>query len=69
MQCVDAYPGGRFAIAGSNLSATKARLLLMASLLKEGALPACADPSAPTDAEKDAIAAKVLVFQAIFDSH
>ena len=64
-----AYPGGPYFIAGSNLSSTKARLLLQASLYKLGTLPACADPEAPTAAELAAIAAKVVQFQAIFDSH
>ena len=36
------------AIAGSNLTATKARLLLMACLLKLGCLPPAADPAKPT---------------------
>ena len=36
------------AIAGSNLTATKARLLLMACLMKFGCLPPAADPAKPT---------------------
>ena len=36
------------AIAGSNLTATKARLLLMACLLKFGCLPPALDPAKPT---------------------
>jgi hypothetical protein len=58
-----------FAIAGSNLTATKARLLLMAALLKLGALPAAADPSNPTEAEIAATNAAVAQYQALFDSH
>jgi hypothetical protein len=38
-------------IGGSNLTANKARILLMASMLKLGSLPPAADPDAPTDAE------------------
>ena len=56
-------------LAGSNLTATKARLLLMASLLKLGALPAAANPDQPTPAELTAIKAKLDEFQTLFDSH
>src|SRR5262249_20661519 len=45
------------AIAGSNLTATKARLLLMACLMKLGSVPAAADPANPTRAEMDAVKA------------
>ena len=60
--------GGGF-IGGSNLTATKARLLLIACLLRFGALPPAADPDNPTDAEAAAIAAKVAEYQKIFDTH
>ncbi|HLG69844.1 MAG TPA: asparaginase domain-containing protein [Chloroflexota bacterium] len=56
-------------IAGSNLSSTKARLLLMACLLKLGTLPAAANPAAPTPTEVDAIKAKLSEFQELFDTH
>jgi hypothetical protein len=56
-------------ISGNNLSATKARLLLMAAMLKLGALPIAADPFAPTDEELGATVAAVTEYQAIFDSH
>jgi L-asparaginase len=56
-------------IAGSNLAVTKARILLMACLMKFGALPAAVDPSRPTPAETAAIADKVAAYQAIFDTH
>ncbi len=56
-------------IAGSNLAVTKARLLLMACLMKFGALPAAADPSHPTPQETAAIMAKVAAYQAVFDTH
>ena len=56
-------------IEGENLTATKARILLMASLLKFGALPVPADPTAPTEAELDAIRAKVAAYQEVFLSH
>jgi L-asparaginase/Glu-tRNA(Gln) amidotransferase subunit D len=58
-----------FAIAGSNLTAIKARLLLMASLMKLGALPVAADPSAPTETERAATAAAIRRYQEIFDTH
>ncbi|MEX2547970.1 MAG: asparaginase domain-containing protein [Chloroflexota bacterium] len=58
-----------FAIAGGNLTATKARLLLMASLLKLGLLPAAEDPAHPTGAEIGATRAALDRYQEIFDSH
>ncbi|MDF2443380.1 MAG: L-asparaginase [Subtercola sp.] len=60
---------GGLLIRGSNLSAPKARILLMASLLKFGTLPLPADADAPTPVELDAIRAKVAEYQQIFDSH
>jgi hypothetical protein len=56
-------------IAGSNLTATKARLLLMACLLKLGAPPPAADPAHPTDAEREATQRHLARYQAIFDTH
>jgi hypothetical protein len=56
-------------IEGSNLTATKARLLLMASLMKLGSLPVPADPDRATRAELDAIRAKLARYQEIFDTH
>ncbi len=64
-----AAPRNQLFIAGSNLSATKARLLLMAALLRLGALPAAADPAAPTEAETAATKAKLAEYQEIFDTH
>jgi hypothetical protein len=58
-----------FAIAGSNLTATKARLLLVACLLRFGALPPARDPSAPTGDEMRAIRERLDQFQDVFDSH
>ena len=57
------------AIAGSNLTATKARLLLMACLLRFGSLPLAADPTQPTPAELEAIRARLAEYQAVFDTH
>jgi hypothetical protein len=56
-------------IAGSNLAVTKARILLMACLMKFGALPAAADPLRPTAAEQAATAKQVAAWQEIFDTH
>ena len=56
-------------IGGNNLTATKARLLLMACLMKLGSLPPAADPDKPTKAERDAVDAKLAQYQAIFDTH
>jgi len=58
-----------FAVAGSNLTAIKARLLLMASLMKLGSLPIAADPAAPTPAEREATAAAVARYQELFLTH
>jgi L-asparaginase len=57
------------AIAGSNLTATKARLLLMACLIKLGCLPPAADPAKPTEAETEATKAKLKQYQEVFDTH
>jgi L-asparaginase len=57
------------AIEGNNLTATKARLLLTAALMKLGPLPPAADPAQPTPAELTAIKAKVALYQEIFQTH
>ena len=69
-------PGGRvitdptdLTIEGSNLDSTKARLLLIASMLKLGKLPPAKDPWNPTSAERDAIVERVSKFQEIFETH
>ena len=56
-------------IGGSNLTATKARLLLMACLMKFGSLPPAADPDHPTTAEAASIREKVAAYQIVFNSH
>jgi hypothetical protein len=56
-------------IAGSNLTATKARMLLMACLLKFGSLPPAANPDKPTSAELTATRGAVALYQHIFDTH
>ena len=58
-----------FQIAASNLTATKARLLLMACLLKFGSFPPAKDPDNPTGAEIEAVKSAVAVYQTIFDTH
>lgn len=57
------------AIAGSNLTSIKARLLLMAALMKLGALPIAHDPAHPTPEERSATIAAVARYQEIFDTH
>ncbi len=56
-------------IAGRNLTATKARLLLMACLMKLGSLPPAGDPDNPTAAELKVIRDKLAAYQRIFDTH
>src|SRR5271165_6267369 len=58
-----------FQIAGSNLTATKARFLLMACLLKFGSYPPAKDPAKPTAQEVEAVKAAVAKYQEIFDTH
>ena len=58
-----------FQIAATNLTATKARLLLMACLLKFGSLPAAKDPDKPTSEELNAIRKAVAAYQSVFDMH
>jgi L-asparaginase len=69
-------PGGRvttdptdLTIEGSNLDANKARLLLMACMLKFGRLPKSKDPRNPTRTEREAVIAKIADFQEIFEAH
>lgn len=61
--------GHRLWIGGGNLTAAKARVLLLACLLRFGTLPAAADPDAPTPGERAAIRARLAEFQAVFDTH
>jgi L-asparaginase len=56
-------------VGGSNLTSTKARLLLMAAIMKLGAYPVPADPDRPTEAEMRAIRAKKTQYQELFDTH
>jgi hypothetical protein len=56
-------------IAGSNLTAIKARLLLMACLMKFGSLPPAQDPEKPTAQEIDATKQAVAQYQHVFDTH
>ena len=56
-------------IEGNNLTATKARLLLTAALMKFGPLPPAADPDHATPAEISAIKEKIKLYQAVFETH
>lgn len=58
-----------FQIAAANLTATKARLLLMACLMKFGSYPAARNPDQPTAGELAAIRNAVAAYQEIFDTH
>ena len=64
-------PPGRwpYGISGSNLDTNKARMLLMASMLRLGRLPKADDPRHPTPAERSVLAEKVAGYQRIFDEH
>ena len=64
-----AYKMDPVGIAGNNLSATKARMLLMAAMLKLGALPPAADPHHPTPTEVASTRAALDAYQEIFDTH
>lgn len=59
----------RLQINGGNLTSTKARLLLMASLMKLGSLPVPANPDRPTKDELHAIVARHQQYQEIFNTH
>ncbi|MDU0301005.1 MULTISPECIES: asparaginase domain-containing protein [unclassified Streptomyces] len=56
-------------VSGNNLTATKARMLLMAALLRFGALPPAADPFDPTPDERAATEKAVAQYQSLFDTH
>lgn len=56
-------------VGGSNLTASKARILLMASMMKLGSLPPAKDADNPTHDEVAAVTAKVREYQEIFDTH
>jgi L-asparaginase len=56
-------------ITAGNLTSTKARLLLMACLLRLGSLPPAADPESPTPDELRVIRRALDAYQEIFDHH
>jgi len=60
---------GDLTVSGSNLTATKARMLLMACLMKFGSLPAARDPLHPSQEELTAIRARVADYQDVFNTH
>lgn len=63
-------PGSRRPfVTGADLSATKARILLIACLLRFGALPVAIDAHAPTDDEQRELRDAVRAYQEVFDSH
>lgn len=56
-------------LAGGNLSATKARVLLMACLLRFGCPAPAADPDRPAPRERKAVRDHLAKIQAVFDTH
>jgi L-asparaginase len=56
-------------ISGSNLTATKARMLLMACLLRFGSLPPAQDPDHPIPEELAKTRKAVAAYQAVFNTH
>jgi L-asparaginase/Glu-tRNA(Gln) amidotransferase subunit D len=56
-------------IGSAGLTANKARLLLMATMLKLGALPAARDPHHPTPAEQTATTTAIHAYQQLFNTH
>ena len=56
-------------ITGNNLTATKARLLLIASIMKFGSLPPARDPTNPTEEERAALHEAIARYQTVFDTH
>jgi hypothetical protein len=51
------------------LTATKARLLLMACLMRFGSPPPAADPQHPTEEEANAVMQTLSQYQGVFDTH
>jgi L-asparaginase len=56
-------------IEGNNLTAPKARLLLMACMMKFGSMPTAKIPTKPSDSERQAVQDLVSKYQEIFDTH
>jgi len=56
-------------VEGSNLNANKARVLLLACLLRYGCPPPAVDPGHPTEAEKAAVRSHLALIQRVFDTH
>jgi L-asparaginase/Glu-tRNA(Gln) amidotransferase subunit D len=56
-------------ISADGLSSTKARILLLAAMLRHGSAPVAADPAEPTDAERTATLEHTRLLQHLFDTH
>ncbi|MEK6482426.1 asparaginase domain-containing protein [Catalinimonas sp. 4WD22] len=56
-------------IEGQNITATKGRILLMACIMRFGALPPVEDVTNPTAAELSAIKDKIALYQEVFNTH
>lgn len=56
-------------VEGSNLNANKARVLLMACLLRFGCPPPALDPAHPTESETAAVRSHLAKIQTVFNTH
>jgi hypothetical protein len=56
-------------IEGNNLAAPKARLLLMACMMKFGSMPTARNPESPSHSERLAVQDLISKYQEIFDTH
>jgi hypothetical protein len=65
---MDTNPNNLF-IEGQNITATKGMMLLMACILKFGALPPANDPVNPTAAELQTIKDHIARYQEVFNTH
>jgi hypothetical protein len=63
------HDGSGLFLAGSNLTAAKARILLIACLLRHGAAPPAENPEHPSEEELVRARAYVSQLQAVFDTH
>ena len=65
---MDSNPNNLF-IEGQNITSTKGMMLLMACILKFGALPPAKDPDHPTESELQKIKEKITLYQEVVNSH
>jgi L-asparaginase len=65
---MDSNPNNLF-IEGQNITATKGMMLLMACIMKFGALPPANDPANPTAGELQKIRDQIARYQEVFNTH